>query len=253
MFHPFFGSIMRRITPKLVKQTSAQSSANLPVLLGPWMLKHGVGTLRITDGMRARSGNYVTTLGHRFAQYKTDLPGDWVVSTNTRSANGLGTRDVDVSATTDQLWVQAALFGKSTDGLAGTAQTSLQLSTDGNPRIIAAATFDVQAYINSGEAAWVAVGPQVGAFNISGLMFVAVVVGVGGTVMLQPAWRKWVDGYESPDAWSTLDSEQTITGNTNYNSGNEAISPGTSQLIQPGLKLGGAGGRGTVNIIVVAK
>jgi hypothetical protein len=237
-------------SPRMQKQVWADTTSNRPVIVGPWMLKHGVGTLRFTDEMRAEEGTFTQTLGYRYAQVSTDFPGAWTVTATTRTADGAGTTDIDVSATTDQMWVQAALFGKSGGAMAG-ALSTIQVQTNADSRIVAARSLDLQAVVNTSEFAYLELGKPFPALGLSSLMFVVQLFGVEGTsVTFRPIWRTFEARLDAPGSWANLDSGQTVTADTFYNSGSEAVTPGTVQFAQVGMKISGTAGRGTLRATV---
>lgn len=236
--------------PRITAQTWADTTSNRPVLVYPPMLKFGVGTLRVTDEMRAEDGTYTQTLAYRFCQVTTDRPGAWNVTANTRIVDGVGTTDIDVSGTTDQMWVQVALMGKSGGAMAG-AFSALQVQTSGSSRIIAARTIDLQAIANSGEALYLPLSAPFEALDLQSMMFAAQIYGLESTSLtFQPIWRTFDARLDSPNAWNTLDSSQNVSSNTFYNSGTETTAPGTTQYAQPGIKISGTGIRGTMKIQV---
>jgi hypothetical protein len=217
------------------------------------MLAHGVQTLRVLDDLRAVAGTGTTQeIRYRFASVLTNLPGAWTDSSLTRSSNSAGTREIDVSATTDQLWVQVDLAGLVTSG-SGEGLSALQVFTEGCGRIIASQTVQWQKTLNSSEVAYIPIGDPVPAMDLSGLMFAIVVTGVAGTITFQPAWRTYSHLLHDPNAWQDLGSSNSDTGNDTYNSGNLSVSPGTTvSFAQPGLKITTAA-MATLQVIVSAK
>jgi hypothetical protein len=242
-------------TPELRKQVVAVASSDVTAFTSDWFLIFGASTLRVVDELRAEAGALEQRVRHRFASVDARSPGAWTTQTTGRSANGIGTTDIDVSGTTDQLWCQLALAVRATSGVAE-AQSALRGFADVPSRIIAQRTIEVSPEMNSGVYGYLPLCEPLGALDLDGMMFVVKYAGVAGTLLFRPAWRTFAADLDAPDAWTDLGSgDQSVTTDGSWNSGTLTTTPGAAKaLFQPGLKLGGSGGfRGGLTVLVAAK
>jgi len=242
-------------TPEISKQVVATSASDVTALTSEWFLVFGASTLRVVDELRAETGTLEQRIRHRFASVETTSPGAWTTQTTGRSANGIGTTDIDISATTDQMWAQIALAVRAPSGVAE-GQSMIRGFVDTPARIVANRTIEISPEMNSGTYGYLPLCEPVGALGLDGMMFVVKYTGVAGTLLFRPTWRTFATNPELPDAWSDLGSgDQSVTADGNYNSGTLATAPGAGKAFaQPGLKVGGSGTfRGTLRVLVAAK
>ena len=241
-----------KITPLIRKQIWGADDSKRPVIVLPWMLAHGVDTLIVMDEMRAVDGSLSQQVFTRFAEVRTDRPDSWSARGTSRTTNGRGVQAIDISATTDQLWVQVALKASAGADATAEALSAIQASSDLEGRIIAARNLNIQPVVNSGEGMYIPLAKPHVAAGLTSYMFAVILTGVDGTVTFQPAWRKFTAGLDNPEAWIDLDTSQSATTDTDYNSGTKAVTPGTVLYAQPGLKVTSTGGRATVRVLVSA-
>jgi hypothetical protein len=229
----------------------AQNTAKIPVLLSSWMLKPGNGTLRVSDDMRARSGNIVQTIAYRYAAVQADEPGPFNVTANSRNADGDDVFDIDVSAVTDQLWVQAALMAHTSDGAVGYATSMIQAQIAGKSFMAGVRTIEVEPELNASESAYYEVGDPFPVLGCTNLQVAVVATGIGGTVTYRPAFRSFKSSYSVANQWADLGTAKSSTGDEKHNFGTTGVTPGTNQFGQAGLKVT-ATGRGYLTVFVVA-
>lgn len=237
-------------TQEVSGQVSTVSTTNQTVLVTPFILAPGIGTVMVGDELRALVGSFSQTVRHRFAQVVPEVPSaTWTAASSSRSTAGSGTQAIDLSATTDQMFVQFSLAGKVTSG-EGEAFSRMLVQYQQKARIIGRRVFEVNPLLNASSTEYLAAGEFFDANGLTGMMFAARVTGISGTLAFRPAWRTADTFKETPNAWADLDSSQAVTVNTLYNSGTETTTPGTVLWAQPGLSITSTSARGRVELLV---
>jgi hypothetical protein len=207
----------------------------------------------VTDEMRGEFGSLSQQVYYRFYSVDTRNPGSWNAGGTPRTTDGGDVQDIDISATTDQMWVQVALRGKVASGSEAEALSAIQAGADADPSVIAARRFTLNPTTNSAKDTYLPLAAPQGAAGLSSMMFGMKVTGLDGTtVKLRPAYRAFTSDVQAPGPWNDLDSLQTLSTETLYNSGTLSPALGTVMFWQPGLKIVGNDARATVQVMVVA-
>ena len=237
-------------------QLSVYGNVGQTKLVTPWMLMYGASQLRATEEIRAITTHYGQQVVYRTAAVRTDFPSAWSPSGNNRTANGIHIANIDVSATTDQMWLQAGIQSKGDNAgsaAEGEAWCRLKTSLDRTGRIVVAQTVHVQPAVNSSEAAYVPLGRPIPAQDLVGFMGAFIVTSVSGTLAYGLSYRTFEADPSSPDSWTDLQSYTGVTSDETQNTGHEAVTPGTKLLAQPGLKFSGTDARATIQVVVAAR
>lgn len=244
-----------KVSPAVRREIDALSTSYASVIELPWMLAAGSTILRVIDEMRQESGGLTQAPRYRFASVRTSEPGAWSTGT-ARSANGIGVTDVDVSATINQMWIQAALAAKYAGSVAS-AYSMIQASVDSGS-VLLSQTVEVPATILAEQDVYIPLGAPVAAMGLTKLMFATTVSGVTGTVAFQPAWRVFQADKDNPSAWVDLGSVKSTVAATSHNFGLLSTTTTANMWFQPGIRIDGGSssandGRGTIKIVVAAK
>ncbi|MEQ1503850.1 MAG: hypothetical protein ABMB14_16535 [Myxococcota bacterium] len=236
-------------------QMTPTNATYTTMLLGPVMLAYGSDTLRVTGMLRALAGSFGAKVRYRTFTARVEEPDAWVDSATVRSAAGEFSEDFSLAAIGSKLWIQPALAGATTAGAAGAeAFAAFQGWTKSNGVALATQTFEIEPDVNATQNSYLTVGKRIPALGLTGLMFAAVVRGVGGTLKWNVASRLVQADPAYPGAWvDLLGVDAQATGNTSWNSGNLAITPGVNATIETALKIPANNARGTITLIVAGK
>jgi hypothetical protein len=236
-----------------MQQVQCTSTTPATLLVTQWMLAAGTTAIDAVMEVRAPSptaASFNAAMRVRFASVSTQRPGAWGTATTTRSSADVWPERFDVSATTDQAWVQVGLVGNASAAQAE-ALVRLQAAAQGGGAVLAEQVVQVEPDTNSGSYTVVALGNPFAQLGISKVMYAVVFSGVTGTVTYRPVYRQFKGNPELPEAWGDLGTgDSTRTTDGDLNSGLISVSPTSGYLLgQAGLKYTGTA-RGTLKTMV---
>ncbi len=233
-------------------QISADATTASTKLVTEWMLAAGGAGLILGLDQRQLSGAGAWTgyLRWRFAKARTDQPEGWSTSTTARTTADGFVELVDISGTTDMLWLQGALSGQASGG-AAELFARLQAQVDGKGVVLGSLTTDIQPVTNSGQSQYIPVPGRFPSGGLTKLMFAYVFSGVSGTITYRPVWRESKLDADYPANWSPLGSADVNRTTDGFdNSGQLAAVPTSGYSHgQAGLRVSGDA-RGRIEIIV---
>ena len=239
-----------QLVPVVTGQVECESTSQVTLLLSQWMLAAGTTAIDAVMELRALTGSFSGAMRVRFAAVSTQRPGAWGTATTARTTADVWPERFDVSATTDQLWVQVGLVGSASSGVAE-CLARLQAAGLGNGVMLAEQVVEVEPDTNAGNYTYVPLGKLFPQGGLSKVMYAVVFSGVSGTITYRPVYRQFKGNPEIPEAWTDLGTgDSTRTTDGDLNSGLLAVTPTSGYLLgQLGIKYQGAA-RGTMRIIV---
>jgi hypothetical protein len=237
-------------------QLVAESTTYQPKLLGPWMLLYGGSSFVASVDLQAIEASFGAKLVYRTAAVTAAGPDSWGTPTSAFTTAGPHANSFDVSTTTDQLLIQAAVAPGLTAGTTPkTAFGRLWCSVKGGGVVVARQKFVLTP--SSGNLI-LPIGTPFPCAGVTGLMFAFLFTGVSGTIA-SPAcvWRSFDSGDpQKPGAWSAaLTTLANVTTDTAANSGSLAVTTTDKLMAQAGFKYSTSGTdpNATVDVIVAAK
>ena len=125
----------------------------------------------------------------------------------------------------------------------------------GDGVLLAAETFEIEPDANASQSSYyVITKAPFPVLGLAGFMFGAIVTGVGGTLQWNVAWRQIEATAENPGAWTDLlGTPASATANSEWNSGNLAVTPGTNGWAELALKIPSNNARGRLHIFAAGK
>lgn len=237
----------------LVRQVTATQASYTTVFTTPWMIAAGADTLRTMLDLRQLAGALGAKICWRTAAVRTDLPDAWQYGTARTTADSF-VEDIDLTSTTNKLWIQLGLATAASSGVAE-ALATLKGSLLTHGVLIGTRTVEILPTVNTSQTAYVPVGEPFPAVGLSKMLFGIVVSGVAGTLNYGVSWRGMDFDVERPDAWSAFtsgDSWSGITTDELNNTGLLSASFGSPGMIQAGLKWSGTSAQATIRVTCVA-
>lgn len=240
----------RTISTMHTAEATASATTVLTVVTTEPILAHGMDTLRLLEVVRAADATFRAVGSYRFVAVRTDRPGSWTNSATTRSADGVYCEDFDTSATTDQMYVQGRIAASSTSGVAE-ALTKIQMSRDGEAKIVASEEINITPSTNSGDTSYKILA-QVPAQDLASFMAACQARVSAGTLSYGFAYRVFEDGTDPEGTWTSLSSYTGITADELRNTGELSVTPGTNMFCQLAIKWGGTDAVATIRVLVSA-
>jgi hypothetical protein len=192
-----------QLVPVVTGQVDCDSTTAVTLLVSAWMLAAGTTAIDAVMELRALAGAFSGAMRVRFAAVSTQRPGAWGTPTTARTTADVWPERFDVSATTDQLWVQVGLVGSASSG-AAECLARLQAAALGNGMMLAEQVVQVEPDTNAGAYTTVALGKLFPQGGLSKVMYGVVFSGVTGTITYRPVYRQFKGNPELPEAWSDL-------------------------------------------------
>ena len=233
-------------SPALRSQIRSEGTNYTTVLTLPWMLAFGTSTLRVVDEMRGEDGTLLQVVRYRFAETLKSRPGAWNDSGTSRSSDGIGVQDFDISETTDQMWVQVGLAAKATSG-AAEALSMLQAAADSEGKTVANRKLQIQPRLNDGKTMVIPLCDPLPAVGFSDMIYAINLYGLNGDITIQAAFRTFDADTIIPNSWSTsgISSENVSVDSATATEkvatlGKMTPTLGTSpkpMYVQPGLQI----------------
>jgi hypothetical protein len=197
----------------------------------------------LTTNMRAK-------LRYRTADVLTSRPNAWNDSSTSRSSNGTYVEDVDLSAVTTALWVQAGIgVATASSAQVGEALATLRSSTKGLGQVVAADKLEIGPDINTSQTGHQAIGAPFSALGLAAVMAGVVATGVAGTLDYGLVIRYFDGDINAPGAWVDVVAVTGITSDEIRNFNDTAVTPGTKLLAQLGIKWGGTSPQATLKVV----
>ncbi|MEQ1564379.1 MAG: hypothetical protein ABMA64_01990 [Myxococcota bacterium] len=207
----------------------------------------------MTAYLRALQGAFGGEFRYRTYAANPTQPGPWQSGAAVLNAATEYGEDLSLASIGAKLWVQGALAVKSTTGVAE-AFACIQGYTRGNGKLVVSDKVQLEPDVNASNVSYYPLGSPFAAFGLNGLMFGAVLSGVGGTFTWNVAWREIKADADNPGAWTDLlGASATAGGNGEWNSGNLVVAPGVNGLIEVALKVVATNARATVQMYVAGK
>lgn len=189
------------------------------IAVTPWVLCAGTNTLRFVRKVSGSTGSPVSDVAYQFAAVKTSQPGDWNLASDTDTGDNWKVSNVDISSTTDQMWVRGGLHMAGDDTNAENLEAQVRMMTDGTGKIIGARTLELPSnYANDYNSFTIASGvPVLGA---SALMFGFDMVAASSTsATLWASHRLYAGNPRQGGSWTNT-AQGTITDDEKvWNSG----------------------------------
>jgi hypothetical protein len=241
-----------RLVPAVADQVVMPNTSSVTLLTTDWILKAGTTALDGALELQGLSGVVSAAMRVRYAKTSTQRPGLWGTPSTAQTTAGVGTARFDLSAVTDQMWVQLGMVGT---GPATGAEcfARLQGAAQGNGMVLAQQTVEVEPDTNVGSHTYVALGKAFAQNGLTRLMYGITFSGVSGSILVRPVYRQIKGNVETPQDWADQgagDTTQSVDGDVN--TGELVIAP----VVTPGFLLGQVGikytgaARGTMKILV---
>ncbi len=245
------------VIPQVAANVVSDSTTWTTVLRSRWVLLFGGSKLRTVLNMQNGSTNLEARTKFLTADVLTSETNTVSSASGaTLDADGYKTDDLDVSAETSAMWVQAIAQVSSSSGVSdGRLVLSGTLHSEG--RIVASQDVNVgptTAESGTSQYHYLPIGRPVPIVGMSSIMYAVVYTVGSGTVYWQPVYRTFTNDLNKPSTWATKATEQTGSSNTTWNSGTVTLADVTTKAMwQPGIRWKSESGSGSLKIIVAAK
>lgn len=225
------------------------SSAGV-IVWTPWTLAVGVNNLRIIRNVQGSSGSPSTNYVYQYAAVKTTEPDAWTGGGTARTGDGYDTDNVDISGTTNKMWVRAGMTASATTQ--GEGEATITLMTDSEAKVIGTKTINMVATRGT-TASVVKLSEPLPIVGMSKVFCSVIYSHEGGSTDIQVSYRKIQDDLDAGGGWTSLASQTGWATDQNYNTTEVTLSDDTTYgYFQPAMLYKNTTNGGTMKVIFVA-
>ncbi|MFT4628887.1 MAG: hypothetical protein ACI8PZ_007583 [Myxococcota bacterium] len=213
----------------------------------------GVSDMQLVTEQYATTSDLRVQAARVFYEARTDRPGAWGLFTGQSNQSGDGdwTDSFDISTdAADEMYCRVGLAIKSnTAGNIAQGDFKVTIIVRQEGKIIGQRSFTLNPGLNSSsQTAYYPLSVWLPTLDLASLKGAFVIEAVSGTLKFRLAWRTADTDPKAPNAWQELDSFQTASSNTVYNTGNESVTFTDERWYQVGIAIQGQDGEGIIHM-----
>lgn len=220
------------------------------VMWTSWVPMVGAKNLRILRNIQGSTGSPKTDVLYQFAAVKTDEADAWTILVKAQTGDGHWTDDVDISGTTDKMWVRAGLSASAATQAQGSAWLTLML--DVPSRVVSRRTITMEPTVGSTNTV-VPLAPPQPLVGMGSVMFLITYAHEGGTSSVVPVYRLITNDTDAGGSWTLLTQSYSWTASQNKNSTLLALADDTTKgFWVPAISYTNTTNSGTLTVTVIA-